>query len=265
MNTLLGRIVSAKKEELARVRIEKPLEALRDEAAAAPPPRGFAKAVTSRAGSGVIAELKKASPTKGLLRADFSVGRLARAYTENGAAALSVLTERTFFQGNLSNIAATRAASPLPALRKDFLFDPYQIIEARAAGSDAVLLIAASLDRPLLADLLGLTHEYGMDALVEIHGESELEMISGLPCDIIGVNNRNLKDGTVDIGTSLALAGGLAGAPCKISESGIKNRSDIERLREAGYDGFLIGEALVASPDPGAALREFTGRNSDRR
>jgi indole-3-glycerol phosphate synthase len=265
MSTLLGRIVSAKKEELDRIKSEKPLEAVRDAAAAAPPPRGFAKAVSSRAGSGVIAELKKASPTRGLLLADFSVERLARAYTENGAAALSVLTEKTYFQGDLSNIAAARAVCPLPALRKDFMFDPYQIIEARAAGADAVLLIAASLDRPKLAELLGLAHEYGMDALVEIHSESELEMISGLPCDIIGVNNRNLKDGTVDIGTSLALAGGLAGAHCKISESGIKNRSYIERLRDAGYDGFLIGEALVGSPDPGAALLEFTGRNPDGR
>jgi indole-3-glycerol phosphate synthase len=260
MSTLLERILSAKREELERVKRNRPASVLREAADAALPARGFAKAVASRAGSGIIAELKKASPTKGILRPDFSVENLACAYAENGASAISVLTEKNFFLGDISYIAAARAACTLPALRKDFIFDPYQIIESRAAGADAVLLIAAALGGPLLEELIELAHESGMDALVEIHDEYELEAASGLPCDIIGVNNRNLKSGAVDIETSLRLAPKLNGAPCKISESGIKNRSDIERLRQAGFDGFLIGETLVVSPDPGAALRELAAR-----
>jgi indole-3-glycerol phosphate synthase len=262
MSTLLEKIVSSKREELEEVKRRAPESAVKEAAAAvAEAPRGFAKAISNRAAQGpaVIAELKKASPIKGLLRADFDVEQLARGYSENGAAALSVLTESRFFQGDLSYIRRAKFVSSLPALRKDFIFDPYQIYEARAAGADAVLLIAASLEQPLLRDLLSLARDLGLDALVEVHDEAELERAAQLPCGLIGVNNRNLKTGVTDVGTSFNLAAKFPPGCCKISESGIKSSSDIEALREAGYHGFLIGESLVTRPDPGGALRELIG------
>ncbi len=261
MSTLIEKIVASKREELAETKKRAPESAVREAAEAAETPRGFARSVAARAANGpaIISELKKASPIKGLLRAEFGVEQLARGYAENGAAALSVLTESRYFLGDLSYIRRAKAVCPLPALRKDFIFDPYQIYEARSAGADAVLLIVASLEQPLLSDLLALAHDVRLDALVEVHDEAELERAAALPCDLIGVNNRNLKTGVTDIATSFALSAKFPAGCCKISESGIKSSADIEALREAGYDGFLIGESLVTRPDPGRALRELIG------
>ncbi|MFA6448707.1 MAG: indole-3-glycerol phosphate synthase TrpC [bacterium] len=263
MNSLLNRIIESKKNELASIMRRTPESELCEAAASREPARGFAAAIAKRNPPAVIAELKKASPTKGLLRADFDVEGLAREYTEGGAAALSVLTEKFFFLGDLSYIGRAKAVSPLPVLRKDFIIDEYQIAETRAAGADAVLLIVAALKQPLLADLLELAHEFGLDALVEVHDEYELERVAELPCDVIGVNNRNLKSGLVDLKTSLTLAAKIPPEYCKISESGIKSRADMQKLLEAGYNGFLIGEALVTQPRPGLALKELTGAQQE--
>jgi indole-3-glycerol phosphate synthase len=264
MNSLLARIIESKKSELESVKRQAPEEALREVAAAQPPARGFADALNSHKQPAVIAELKKASPTKGVLRADFDIEALAREYTEAGATAISVLTEKHFFLGDLSYIARARAVSPLPALRKDFIVDAYQIYEARAAGADAVLLIVAALSRQLLGDLHTLALESELDTLVEVHDEIELEVAMALPFGagtVIGVNNRNLKSGLVDVKTSLRLAAKIPAEYCKISESGIKSRADVQMLMDAGYNGFLIGEALVTQPRPGSALREFAGES----
>jgi indole-3-glycerol phosphate synthase len=259
MNSLLDKIIQSKKEDLFASKMKTPEMLLREAAAERGPTRGFAAAIRAHEPPAIIAELKKASPMKGLLRADFNVEELANEYTDAGAAALSVLTERLFFMGDLGNIGRARAVSPLPALRKDFIIDPYQIVEARAAGADAILLIVAALKQPLLEELLALAHEFQLDALVEVHDEEELRRVAELPCDVIGVNNRNLKSGLTTVRTSLTLAAKIPPEYCKISESGIKNRSDIQTLLQAGYNGFLIGEALVTQPRPGQALRELAG------
>ncbi len=259
MNTLLGRIIEDRKREIESEKKAVHIDELKDKAAAAEPARGFARAL-GKPGPNVIAELKKASPTRGLLRPDFDVEQLARVYAENGAAALSVLTERNFFSGDISYIARARRVCDIPVLRKDFIIDEYQVVEARAAGADAVLLIVAALEDGELAALLGLAHEYSLDALVEVHDGEELERALAHDCDVIGVNNRNLKTGDVDIKTSLDLAPGLKGAGCKISESGIKDASHVKLLMEAGYNGFLVGETLVVEKDPGPRLRELAAR-----
>ncbi len=257
MSTILDKIIDSKKNELDVLKSEKPLNDVIAACRDAEPTRGFASAIESCEGPAIIAELKKASPTKGLLCPDFSVEKLAAAYAAHGAAAMSVLTEKTFFLGDLSYIAIAKSFSALPALRKDFIVDPYQVYEARAAGADAILLIVAALDKHLLADFLGLAHELSMDALVEVHDGLELETAAALPCDVIGVNNRNLKNGEVSIGRSIDLIGGIPAGSCKISESGIRSGQDIRTLYDAGYDGFLIGESLVASDDPGRTLANF--------
>ncbi len=267
MSGLLAKIMENRRRELKEAKASVSLASVRvaaEEAAREAPARGFAAALR-RPGTGFVAELKKASPTKGLLRADFDPAAIAARYEEAGAAAVSVLTEATHFMGSLENLLAARRACSLPMLRKDFIFDPYQAHEARAAGADALLLIVAALEPSLLSDLLGLVHALGMDALVEVHDEAELETASGLPCDVIGVNNRNLKTGEVDIATSVRLAPMFAAGTCKISESGIKSRADVVRLEAAGYDGFLVGETLVTRPDPGEALFELSGVSGERR
>ncbi|HPN93916.1 MAG: Indole-3-glycerol phosphate synthase [bacterium ADurb.Bin236] len=267
MSGLLAKIMENRRRELEEAKAAVSPEAAKaaaEEAAREAPARGFAVALR-KPGASFVAELKKASPVKGLLRADFNPAAIAARYEEAGAAAISVLTEKTHFMGSLENLPAARRACSLPLLRKDFIFDPYQVCEARAAGADALLLIVAALEVSELADLMALAHSLGMDALVEVHDEAELETASGLPCDVIGVNNRNLKTGEVDIATSVRLAPMFAAGTCKISESGIKSRADVVRLEAAGYDGFLVGETLVTRPDPGEALLELSGVSGERR
>ena len=257
MNPILDKILAAKREEVSQLKKQVPLNALRERPLYGAPRRSFREALEQAGPPAVIAELKKASPSKGLLRPDFDVAHLCRAYTDNRAAALSVLTEKNFFLGGLENIEAARACSPLPLLRKDFIFDPYQLHEARAAGADALLLIAVMLEKSLLEDLAAQTRELNLQTLVEVHDEADLEKAAPCGADVFGVNNRNLKTFDVALENSLRLAPLFPKQTCKISESGIKDHADIQRLLDAGYTGFLIGESLVTAQDPGAALRRL--------
>jgi indole-3-glycerol phosphate synthase len=224
-------------------------------------PRDFAAAL-SRDAINVIAELKKASPSRGVLRADFDAPALAAAMAAAGAAALSVLTEEDFFQGSLTNLKVAREAAAIPALRKDFLFDPWQVWEARSVGADSFLLIAAILDDALLAELLLLGRELGMEPLVEVHTRAELDRALRAGARIIGVNNRDLKTFTVRLETSLELVASIPDNCIAVSESGLRSRDDLERLRAAGFDAFLIGEQLMQASDPAAALGALLGRRT---
>ena len=228
--------------------------------AAAHHPRGWAAALRSRAvhGPAVIAEIKKASPSKGLIRADFDPEWLARRYRAGGAAALSVLTDEPYFQGSLRNLELASAAAPLPCLRKDFIVDEYQIVEARAHRADAILLIAAALDAANLKCLAEAARALALDVLVEVHTADELTLVldtlGQTGADAIGVNNRDLKTFEVRQETSLALVDRIPASMVRVTESGIATREDIVRLRQAGFDAFLIGESLMRKPDPGEAL-----------
>jgi indole-3-glycerol phosphate synthase len=258
-DTILDRIVADKRAELAAARRRVPDARVRALATAAPGVRPFAPALR-RDTVALIAEVKKASPSRGVLRDDFSAVGLARAYTKAGAAAISVLTDKRHFQGSLDHLAAIRALPGVPPLlRKDFLFDPYQLYEARARGADAVLLIAAILDLELLAGLLALADELGMDALVEVHDQAEVERAARAGATLIGVNNRDLRTFEVDIATTERLRPFIPPAATVVAESGIHSRADVERLAALGVQAVLIGEALVTAPDPAAKIRELFG------
>lgn len=220
-------------------------------------PRGFRNALESRCREGiaVIAELKKASPSRGLIRANFDPAELARELQQAGAAALSILTDEEFFHGSLSNLRTASANSSLPCLRKDFIIDEFQILEARANCADAVLLIAAALSQNDLAHLAQCARENKLDALCEVHDEEELGRALDAGCDLIGVNNRDLKTFKVDLDTAFRLADSLPPNVVSVAESGIESGADIARLRSAGYDAFLIGETLMKAETPGDALK----------
>jgi len=226
-------------------------------------PRGWAAALRcqDRKGPALIAEIKKASPSKGLIRADFDAEWLARRFRAGGAAALSVLTDEPYFQGSLRNLELASAATPLPCLRKDFTIDEYQIVEARAHRADAILLIAAALSGPELKRLAAAAHAQALDVLVEVHTAGELDQVldalGEAGADAIGVNNRDLLTFEVHQETSLALAGRIPHKVVRVTESGISSRDDLNRLRKAGFDAFLVGESLMRQPDPGAALAEL--------
>jgi len=258
---ILTRIVEVKQrrlEEAKKRRSLAELERLCSEARAAYPRPGFGSAFNASDNVNVVAEVKRASPSKGIICADFRPVEVAQEYEQNGAVAISVLTEEDHFHGSLEYFSQIRNAVSLPLLRKDFIFDSYQVYESAAAGADALLLITAILDSRSLRDLLALSQEVGIDALVEVHTEDELRRASDCGARIIGVNNRNLKTFEVSLDVSLKLAAG--GAPDEvilISESGINSRSDIELLRQAGYRGFLIGEQLMRAGSPGRALKEL--------
>ncbi len=219
-------------------------------------PRGFAQALRRAAAHGpaILAEIKKASPSKGLIRAAFDPPELARQLRAGGAAALSVLTDEPFFHGSLAYLEQASDASGLPCLRKDFIVDPYQIVEARAHRADAILLIAAALTDAELRLFTRQAHALALDVLCEVHTGAELERVRDLGCDAYGVNNRNLQTFHVRLETSLELAALLPESAVRIAESGIGSRADIHRLRAVGFDAFLIGESLMRMPDPGAAL-----------
>ena len=240
--------VATRKRE---VRVEELLER-----AASHEPRGFARALRARRDvAAIIAELKKASPSKGLIRENFDVATLARSFEAGGAAALSVLTDEPYFQGSLRNLEVASSVTNLPCLRKDFIVDEYQIIEARAYCADAILLIVAALSDDELERFTGDAHRHGLDVLCEVHSEPELERVRELGCDAYGVNNRNLETFEVSLNTSLRLAERLPADAVRVAESGIYSVENIEQLRAAGYDAFLIGESLMRQPDPGAALQ----------
>ena len=260
--SILDAIVAHKREEVAARKAQRPLAALKAAQAALPPPRGFAKAIRARTKQqqpAVIAEIKKASPSKGVIRADFNPPALARRYAEAGATCLSILTDERHFQGKDAHLTAVRQAVPLPALRKDFIIDSYQVHEARALGADCILLIAAILSPAQMKEYQGLAASLGMDALVEVHDEAELQAALALKPQLIGINNRDLKQFTVNLATTLALLPLVPKTAIPVAESGIHTPADVQRLRAAGVQAFLIGEALMKAPDPGAALEQLFG------
>jgi indole-3-glycerol phosphate synthase len=260
MSDILQRIVAVKRDEVAQARRRYGLAELQAQAAAAPPARGFAAALRARVEAGhpvVIAEVKKASPSKGVLREHFVPADIARSYESGGAACLSVLTDERFFQGCAAYLQQARESCSLPVLRKDFLIDPYQVVEARAMGADCVLLIAACLDDGLMSELEACATEQGLDVLVEVHDGEELERALRLRTPLIGVNNRNLRTFEVSLDTTIGLLPRVPGDRLLVTESGILARADVQRMRSAGVHAFLVGEAFMRAPDPGQALRDL--------
>ncbi|MFW6342772.1 MAG: indole-3-glycerol phosphate synthase TrpC [Halothiobacillaceae bacterium] len=257
---ILRRIVARKHEEVRSRAAACPLDTLEKRAAMADAPRGFENALRRRIEAGeaaVIAEIKKASPSKGVLRPDFDPAAIARSYAAGGAACLSVLTDHDFFQGCEADLQAARAACDLPVIRKDFLVDPYQVIEARSIGADCVLLIVAALDDRQLAELHGLARGLGMDVLVEVHDRAELERALAVDVQILGINNRDLRSFEVSLDTTLALLDHVPAGRLVVTESGILSPADVRTMRERDVHAFLVGEAFMRVADPGARLNEM--------
>lgn len=259
MSTILDRIVVAKRRELDELKGQLPLEQLRTMCDKRKE-HLFVKALSTGKGTHIIAELKKSSPSRGVLREDFDVASLAQLYRDGGASALSVLTERDFFDGSFENLEKARETSGLPVLCKDFIFDPYQVYYACWRKADAILLIVALLGSEPLNRLLSLAGGLGLDCLVEVHDEKELTVALDCGAKIVGVNNRNLQDFSVSLAISEQLAPLIPADVVKVAESGIFEQRDIARLSKAGYNCFLIGEALVRSDDPVALLRSLRGQ-----
>ena len=258
MSDILQRIVAVKQEEVQQARRVRSLADLHSDVAQAPPVRGFAAALQAKVAAGqpaVIAEVKKASPSKGVLREHFVPADIARSYEAGGAACLSVLTDVQFFQGSTAYLQQARAACSLPVLRKDFIIDPYQVVEARAMGADCILLIAACLDDAQMAELEVCALELGLDVLVEVHDAAELERALRLKTPLVGVNNRNLRTFEVSLDTTLELRDRIPAGRLLVTESGILGREDVRRMRAAGVHAFLVGEAFMRAPEPGVALQ----------
>ena len=257
MNDILQKIVEYKQEEIARAKIAVPFDDLQSQLSNAPPVRDFVFQLRLSHPMGVIAEVKKASPSAGVIREDFNPVEIAKIYEQNGAACISVLTDEHFFQGKLSYLEEVRKAVDLPLLRKDFILDRYQIAEARIAGADCVLLIAECLDDEQLRSLYQYTRELGMQALVELYEESNLERVLKLNPHIIGVNNRNLRTFETDLNHSIRLRNKVRETILFVSESGIKNKNDVRRLIDSGVHAILVGETLMRPDDIGLALRDL--------
>lgn len=260
MRTVLDSIVSQKREEIAAAKRRRSDSDLERAAADAPPVRDFVAALRSAPDVGLIAEIKKASPSAGLIRDDFDPVEIAKIYETHGASCLSVLTDEQFFQGHLDYLTTVRRAVNLPVLRKDFVLDPYQVVEARAAGADAVLLIAECLDDAALRDLYDRIRSLGMTALVELYEPANLERVLTLDPPLVGVNNRNLKTFVTDLKHTLHLATKMPPDTLLVSESGIRTREDVQRLKAAGCGAILVGESLMRSPDIGKMVDELLGR-----
>jgi len=258
--TILDTIVATKREEVARAKAALPEDALRERLAAAPPVRDFLAALSAGPPIRLIAEVKKASPSKGLIRADFHPVEIAATYQQHGASCISVLTDETFFQGSLDYLRQVRAAVDLPVLRKDFVIDPYQVVEARAAGADAVLLIAECLDDTLLGPLHDAIAALGMTPLVELYDPQNLPRVLGIGARLIGVNNRDLRTFVVDLEHTIRLRGQIPADRVVVGESGIRTREDVLRLQAAGVQAMLVGETLMARNDIGSAVDELLGR-----
>jgi indole-3-glycerol phosphate synthase len=262
VSDILHRILAAKSEEVIAAEIARPFAEVDAAARAQPAPRGFAAALRAKQAEGrpaVIAEIKKASPSKGVLREDFDPAAIAASYEGAGAACLSVLTDRTFFQGAPEYLVAARAACALPALRKEFIVDEYQVAESRALGADAILLIVAALDDARLASLEAAAIDYGMDVLVEVHDAGELDRALRLATPLIGINNRNLRDFSVSLQTTIALLPRIPRDRIVITESGIVAQRDVAQMRRHDVNAFLVGEAFMRAPDPGRALVALFG------
>ena len=254
---ILARICAAKRQEIARGKAQLDLPAMRRRAEAAPPARGFAAALRRAVsvGYGLIAEIKRASPSGGLIRADFDPPALARAYRDGGAACLSVLTDAPFFQGEAAHLRSARDAVDLPVLRKDFMLDPWQVDESRAMGADCILLILAALSDQQAGELASAAGSLGMDVLVEVHDRPELDRALAMEARLIGVNNRNLRTLKTDLHITLELAPGVPAGILLVAESGISDAADIRRLAAAGVRAFLVGESLMRQTDVAEATR----------
>ena len=257
MTDILNRILARKVEEIAERSARLPFAELSARVADLPPTRGFAAAIEAKIDAGlpaVIAEVKKASPSQGVIRPQFDPAAIARSYEAAGAACLSVLTDADFFQGSEACLQQARAACALPALRKDFTIDAYQVYEARAIGADAILLIVAALGDAALLELALLAAELDLDVLVEVHDEAELERALDVPAPLVGINNRNLRTFETSLDTTLRLRERVDDGRTVVTESGIHAPADVARLRDAGVNAFLVGEAFMRAPDPGAEL-----------
>ena len=258
--SVLDRILEAKRAEVAAAKELLPQAAVETRARAAAPPRDFAGALHARVDAGrpaVIAEIKRASPSKGVLREDFDPAAIARSYEAGGAACMSVLTDMQFFQGAAEHLVEARAACALPALRKDFMVEPYQVFESRALGADCILLIAACLEPARMAELEAIAHALGMAVLVEVHDATELDAALALKTPLIGINNRNLRTFETRLEATLDLLPRIPAGRIVITESGILGSPDVSRMRRAGVNAFLVGEAFMRAPDPGAALKKL--------
>lgn len=266
MSDILNRILETKRAEVAAAIAAKPLAQLREEAHAASAPRDFAGSIHARITAdkaAVIAEIKKASPSKGVIREDFRPAEIARSYERGGAACLSVLTDAPYFQGHEDYLVEARSACALPVLRKDFMVDPWQCLEARAIGADAILVIVAALEDSTMAEIEAAAREHGMDVLVEVHDEAELERAARvLKSRLIGVNNRDLKTFTTSLAVTERLAPLMPEGTLIVGESGINSHADCQRLEGAGVRTFLVGESLMRADDIASATRALLGANS---
>ena len=255
---ILNRILQRKSEEIAVAREQVPLEQLQQQLKSVSAPRGFIRSLRDKQSGGtsaVIAEIKKASPSKGVIREDFDPVAIARSYATGGASCLSILTDRDFFQGHDDYLVAARNACRLPVIRKEFIVDPYQVYQARAIGADCILLIVAALEEQALKDLYSLSGDLGMDTLVEVHNQHELEQAMQLELDIIGINNRDLHSFETSLSTTLDLLNQLPETCLVVTESGIHRNEDVQLMRDHGVNSFLVGEAFMRAEDPGAELR----------
>lgn len=257
--TILDEILAHKREEVAAAKLRRGAEEVAAAAASAAGPRGFRAALASGEAPRVIAEVKRRSPSKGLIREDFDPVAIAQTYAGNGAAAISVLTDEHYFGGHLDFLVRIRERVDVPLLRKDFVVDPYQLDEARAAGADAALLIVAALEPEPLQALHEHARGLGLDVLVEVHDEGEMEQAATIGADLVGINNRDLKTFVTDLATTERLAPGLPPGAILVAESGILTAEDVARLAEAGASAYLVGESLMREPDVGHALRSLRG------
>jgi indole-3-glycerol phosphate synthase len=257
--TILDEIVASKRREVAAARLRMPLEEMEAQAAVAPPARDFRAALAGPGPIQLIAEVKKASPSAQVIRAEFDPIAIARIYQAHGAACLSVLTDTPYFQGHLSYLARIRASVAIPLLRKDFIIDPYQVVEARLAGADAILLIAEILDDETLRSLLDCTRAMAMSALVEFHDEANLPRVVAAGADLVGINNRDLHRFTTDLEQTFRLRDRIPPSVLLVSESGIRTRQDVERLQAAGVAAVLVGETLMRANDIGLAVDQLLG------
>ncbi len=257
---ILNRIIARKWQEIDQRRDARPLSKLKADIVTSPPLRGFVQSLRSRVDQqlpAVIAEIKKASPSKGVIRENFNPPWIAQSYQQGGAACLSVLTDIDFFQGSDDNLVAARASCELPVIRKDFIIDEYQVYEARVLGADCILLIVAALEQQQLMSLYHLAVELGMDVLVEVHDQREMDRALALSPPMVGVNNRDLRSFETNLDTSLSLLESIPEGCFMVTESGIHSRQDVQRMLDNGINAFLVGEAFMRAEDPGAALKDL--------